>query len=115
MDTQELLPLPPPVFHILIALAEGPRHGYAIMREVSERTAGRLRLGPGTLYGSIKRMLEQGLIEETRARPGEEGGDERRRYYRLTRLGRKAAEAEAARLAAVLKEARACGLLPQRA
>jgi DNA-binding PadR family transcriptional regulator len=114
VDTQELLPLPPPVFHILIALAEGPRHGYAIMREVSERTAGRLRLGPGTLYGSIKRMLEQGLIEETRARPGEDGGDERRRYYRLTRLGRRTAEAEAGRLADVLKEARACGLLPQR-
>ena len=114
MDAQDLLPLPPPVFHILIALAEGPRHGYAIMREVSERTAGRLRLGPGTLYGSIKRMLEQGLIEEARPRPGEEAGDERRRYYRLTRLGRRAAEAEAARLSDVLKEARACGLLPQR-
>ena len=114
MDAQDLLPLPPPVFHILIALAEGPRHGYAIMREVSERTAGRLRLGPGTLYGSIKRMLEQGLIEEARPRPGEEAGDERRRYYRLTRLGRRAAEAEAARLSDLLKEARARGLLPQR-
>jgi len=114
MDIQELLPLPPPVFHILIALAEGSRHGYAIMREVSDRTAGRLRLGPGTLYGSIKRMLEQGLIEETRRPPGEDGGDERRRYYRLTRLGRRAAEAEASRLSDVLKEARACGLLPQR-
>ena len=114
VDNQELLPLPPPVFHILIALAEGPRHGYAIMREVSERTAGRLRLGPGTLYGSIKRMLEQGLIEEVRKHPGEDGGDERRRYYRLTRLGRRTAEAEVARLTLVLKDARACGLLPQR-
>lgn len=114
MDAEELLPLPPPVFHILIALAEGPRHGYAIMREVADRTAGRLRLGPGTLYGSIKRMLEQGLIEEARARPGAEAEDERRRYYRLTRLGRRTAEAEAARLSDVLKEARACGLLPQR-
>jgi len=114
MDTQDLLPLPPPVFHILIALAEGPRHGYAIMREVSERTAGRLKLGPGTLYGSIKRMLDQDLIEEARAPLGEDKGDERRRYYRLTRLGRRAAEAEAARLADVLKEAKACGLLPQR-
>jgi DNA-binding PadR family transcriptional regulator len=114
MDIQELLPLPPPVFHILIALAEGPRHGYAIMREVSDRTAGRLRLGPGTLYGSIKRMLEQGPIEETRRPPGDDGGDERRRYYRLSRLGRRTAEAEASRLTDVLKEAKACGLLPQR-
>lgn len=112
MDAEELLPLPPPVFHILIALAEGPRHGYAIMREVAERTAGRLRLGPGTLYGSIKRMLEQGLIEEARA--SAETGDERRRYYRLTRLGRRTAEAEAARLSDVLREAKAHGLLPQR-
>ena len=112
MDIESLLPLPPPVFHILIALAEGPRHGYAIMREVAERTAGRLRLGPGTLYGSIKRMLEQGLIEEARA--GAETGDERRRYYRLTRLGRRTAEAEAARLSDILREAKAHGLLPQR-
>jgi DNA-binding PadR family transcriptional regulator len=112
MDTESLLPLPPPVFHILIALAEGPRHGYAIMREVSERTKGGLRLGPGTLYGSIKRMLEQGLIEEAPA--GGEAGDERRRYYSLTRRGRRTAGAEAARLSAVLREAKAHGLLPQR-
>jgi DNA-binding PadR family transcriptional regulator len=114
METDELLPLPPPVFHILIALAEGERHGYAIMREVAERTAGRLRMSPGTLYGSIKRMLEQGLIEEVRNRPPAPEDDERRRYYRLTRFGRRAAEAEAARLAEVLKHARAHGLLPQR-
>ena len=111
MDPEELLPLPPAVFHILIGLAEGERHGYAIMREVAERTGGRLKMGPGTLYGSIKRMLEQGLIEEVRQR---RPADERRRYYRLTRFGRRAAEAEAARLAELLKEARAHGLLPQR-
>jgi DNA-binding PadR family transcriptional regulator len=114
MDPEELLPLPPPVFHILIGLAEGERHGYAIMREVAERTGGRLKMGPGTLYGSIKRMLEQGLIEEARQRRPADKDDERRRYYRLTRWGRRAAEAEAARLAELLKEARAHGLLPQR-
>ena len=112
MDPEDLLPLPPPAFHILIALADGPVHGYAIMREVGERTGGRLRLGPGTLYGSIKRMLEQGLIEEARAPAAEDA--ERRRYYRLTRLGRRVAEAETARLADVLREAKAHGLLPQR-
>ena len=114
MDPEELLPLPPAVFHILIGLAEGERHGYAIMREVAERTGGRLKMGPGTLYGSIKRMLEQGLIEEVRQRKPADEDDERRRYYRLTRFGRRAAEAEAARLADLLKEARAHGLLPQR-
>ena len=112
MDPEDLLPLPPPAFHILIALADGPVHGYAIMREVGERTGGRLRLGPGTLYGSIKRMLEQGLIEEARAPAAEDA--ERRRYYRLTRQGRRVAEAETARLADVLREAKAHGLLPQR-
>lgn len=113
MDPEELLPLPPPVFHILIALAEGDRHGYAIMREVAERTGSRLRMSPGTLYGSIKRMLEQDMIEEVQRRPAQED-DERRRYYRLTRLGRRTAEAEATRLSEVLKQARAHGLLPQR-
>lgn len=110
---ERLLPLPPPVFHILIALTEGERHGYAVMHEVAERTGGRLRMSPGTLYGSIKRMLEQDLIEEVQRRGGE-GDDERRRYYRLTRFGRRVAEAEAARLSEVLKQARAHGLLPSR-
>jgi DNA-binding PadR family transcriptional regulator len=112
MNLDELLPLPPPVFHILIALAEGDRHGYAIMREVAERTAGGVRLGPGTLYGSIKRMLEQGLVEEVRPRGA--GDDERRRYYRLTRFGRRVAEAEAGRLHEVLRAAKAHGLLTER-
>jgi DNA-binding PadR family transcriptional regulator len=114
MDPDDLLPLPPPVFHILIALADGDRHGYAIMRDVADRTEGGLRMSPGTLYGSIKRMLEQGLIEEVRERPPAEEDDERRRYYRLTRFGRRTAVAEAARLSALLKKARAHGLSPQR-
>jgi len=114
MNVDDLLPLPPAVFHILVALAPGPAHGYAIMKDVKLRTTGHLRLGPGTLYGSIKRMLEQGLIEEVRARPGSPEDDERRRYYRLTRLGRRAAEAESARLAEILRQAKAHGLLPQR-
>jgi DNA-binding PadR family transcriptional regulator len=114
MDPDDLLPLPPPVFHILIALADGDRHGYAIMRDVADRTEGGLRMSPGTLYGSIKRMLEQGLIEEVKERPPAEEDDERRRYYRLTRFGRRTAVAEAARLSALLKNARAHGLSPQR-
>jgi DNA-binding PadR family transcriptional regulator len=114
VDPEDLLPLPPAVFQILIALAEGDRHGYAIMRDVEVRTDGRLRMSPGTLYGSIKRMLEQGLIEEVRERPPSEEDDERRRYYRLSRFGRRTALAEAARLTALLKQARAHGLSPQR-
>lgn len=112
MDLPRLLPLPSAVFHILIALADGDRHGYAIMQDVAERTGGKLRLSPGTLYGSIKKMLEQGWIEEVRAKSS--GDDERRRYYRLTKLGRRIAEAEASRLADLLKQARAYGLLPQK-
>lgn len=112
MDLDRLLPLPSAVFHILIALADGDRHGYAIMQDVAERTGGKLRLSPGTLYGSIKKMLEQGSIEEVRAKSS--GDDERRRYYRLTKLGRRIAEAEASRLADLLKQARAYGLVPQK-
>lgn len=112
MDLDRLLPLHSAVFHILIALADGDRHGYAIMQDVAERTGGKLRLSPGTLYGSIKKMLEQGWIEEVRAKSS--GDDERRRYYRLTKLGRRIAEAEASRLADLLKQARAYGLVPQK-
>ena len=112
MDLDRLLPLPSAVFHILIALADGDRHGYAIMQDVAERTGGKLRLSPGTLYGSIKKMLEQGWIDEVRAKSS--GDDERRRYYRLTKLGRRIAEAEASRLADLLKQARAYGLAPQK-
>lgn len=107
---EDLLPLTPAVFHILLALAEGERHGYAIMREV--QTAGKMRLGPGTLYGSIRRMLSDGMIEESEARPDPALDDERRRYYRLAPFGRRVAEAEAERLQALTRTAQARGLLP---
>ncbi len=102
-------------FQILLALADAERHGYGIMQEVLQRTGGKVRLGPGTLYGSIKRMLEQGLIVESGERPDPELDDERRRYYRLTAQGRRAAAAEAERLEALLRAARAKKLLPRRA
>ncbi|HUG54095.1 MAG TPA: PadR family transcriptional regulator, partial [Vicinamibacteria bacterium] len=93
----ELLPLPPASFHILLALAEGDRHGYGIIQDVAAHTAGELRLSPGTLYRSVQRMLEQGLIVETRDRPAPELDDERRRYYRITPFGTAVARAEAKR------------------
>ena len=111
-DIERLLPLAPAVLHILIALGEGDRHGYAIMQEVSERTAGKVRMSPGTLYGSIRKMLDEGLIEELFHRGGQD--DERRRYYRVTRFGRAVAAAEAERLTALLHHARLNGLLPRR-
>jgi DNA-binding PadR family transcriptional regulator len=92
-------PLTPPVFHILLALADGERHGYAIMRDVASQTNGSLQMGPGTLYGCLKRMLAAGLVEEADERPDPEIDDERRRYYRMTRLGRESLRAEARRLA----------------
>src|SRR5438094_5587310 len=107
-----LLPLQPAVFHILIALADRNRHGYSIMQDISERTAGKVRLSAGTLYSSIRRMLEQGLIEELKESPDPASSDERRRYYRLTRFGRRAAAAEVERLSAMVKQARATGLVP---
>ena len=106
-EVDKQLPVNPPVFHILLALADGERHGYAIMQEVRERTEGKLSLGPGTLYYSIKRMLANGLIEESAERPTPEADDERRRYYRVTALGRRVAEAEAQRLAELVDLARA--------
>jgi DNA-binding PadR family transcriptional regulator len=93
-----LTPLPPAVFHILLCLAEGERHGYALKREIARRTDGKLTLGPGVLYGSISKMLDQGLIEESDERPDPHLDDERRRYYKLTSFGRKVAYAEAARM-----------------
>jgi DNA-binding PadR family transcriptional regulator len=92
-------PLTPPVFHILLALADGERHGYAIMRDVASQTNGSLQMGPGTLYGCLKRMLAAGLVEEADERPDPAIDDERRRYYRMTRLGRESLRAEAQRLA----------------
>lgn len=106
MPKSKLDPLPSAAFHILLALAEDDLHGYAIMREVAELTKGRVRLGPGTLYGSIKTLLEGGLIQELDERPADEAGGERRRYYRLTPGGRKLARVEAERLADTLRLAR---------
>ncbi len=112
MQVDSLLPLPPAVFHILIALADRDRHGYSIMQDVAARTNGKVSLSAGTLYSSIRRMLEQGLIEELAESPDPSSTDERRRYYRLTRLGRRAAAAEVERLNALLQQARATGLVP---
>ena len=100
------LPLTPAAFHILLVLADGEKHGYAIMREVAEHTHGRMRLGPGSLYGTIKRMLADGWIEESDERPDPELDDERRRYYRITGAGLNAVRAEAERLEQLVTIAR---------
>ena len=110
-DPETLLPLTPAVFHILLALTDGERHGYGIMQEVALRTDGKLRMGPGTLYGSIKRMLADGLIEESGQRPDPTLDDERRRYYRLTDFGQRVARAEAQRLAQLVRVAQVKQLL----
>ncbi|MES1256829.1 MAG: PadR family transcriptional regulator [Acidobacteriota bacterium] len=113
VNPEDFLPLGTAVFHILIALASQDRHGYSIMRDVAERTEGRLKLSPGTLYGAIRRLLEGGVIVELEARPDPAHDDERRRYYRLTSLGHAVASAESARLARLLGQARDCGLVPE--
>ena len=110
---EELLPLTPAVFHILVTLSEGERHGYAIMRQVAADTDGSLQLGPGTLYGCLKRMLSADLIEESDERPDPALDDERRRYYRITDLGVRTVRAEAQRLATAVSAARARRLLPK--
>ena len=112
---ESLLPLQSATFHILMALAEGDLHGYAIIQYVAARTGGDVRLSAGTLYRSIQRMLDQDLIEELHRRPAPEDDDERRRYYRITRLGEAVARAEAGRLANLVKLARASGLVPKSA
>lgn len=99
-------PLTPAVFHILLALADGDKHGYAIMKDVEQQTAGRIKLGPGTLYGTIKRLLAADLIAENGERADPELDDERRRYYRLTAQGRKLAQEESQRLTQAVKAAR---------
>lgn len=114
-DPASLLPLPPATFHILLSLAEDDRHGYAIIQDVAARTDGELKLSAGTLYRSIQRMLEQGLILETRERPDPEEDDERRRYYRITEYGSAVARAEARRLTQLVKFARESGFAPGRA
>ncbi len=113
-DIESILPLTPAAFHILLALADQDRHGYGVMQEVERRTGGDVRLGPGTLYGSIKRLLASGLIAESDERPDPSLDDQRRRYYGLTGLGRRVAEAEAERLAALTEQARAKDLLPRK-
>lgn len=115
LEADALLPLPPATFHILMALAEEDRHGYAILQDVSERTRGEVRLSAGTLYRSIQRMLEQGLLVEVRERPAPELDDERRRYYRITPFGTTVARAETRRLAELIKLARASGFVPRNA
>jgi DNA-binding PadR family transcriptional regulator len=114
-EIDELLPLPPATFHILLAVAEEDRHGYAIIQDVAVRTEGELKLSAGTLYRSIQRMLEQGLLVETRERPAPDEDDERRRYYRITPLGTAVAKAEARRLTQLVRMARARGFAPGRA
>jgi DNA-binding PadR family transcriptional regulator len=110
-NPEDLLPLPVAVFQILIALADRERHGYGIMQDIAARTDEKMRLSPGTLYGSIKRMLEQGLIQESDERPDPALDDERRRYYRITQFGRRVAGGETERLSKLVSQAVA-GLLP---
>ena len=114
-SAEDLLPLPAATFHILMALADGDRHGYGIIQDVAASTEGALKLSAGTLYRSIQRMLEQGLIVETRDRPAPEDDDERRRYYRITPDGAATAREEARRLNNLVKMARAKGFAPGRA
>lgn len=113
IDVDAFLPLLPATFHILMAVADADRHGYAIIQDVAARTGGALRLSAGTLYRSIQRMLEQGLIVESRRRPARALDDERRRYYRITPLGTAVARAEARRLTQLVELAAARGLTPE--
>ncbi|MBC8171140.1 MAG: helix-turn-helix transcriptional regulator [Anaerolineae bacterium] len=110
-DPNSFLPLPPAMLHILLTLAEGEQHGYGIMQAVARRTDGQFKLGPGSLYGSIKKMLEHGWIEEIETRPDTALDDERRRYYRLTAPGERVLRAEANRLASLVNLARERGLV----
>jgi DNA-binding PadR family transcriptional regulator len=112
---EALLPLPPATLHILMALAEEDRHGYAILQDVERRTRGEVRLSAGTLYRSIQRMLEQGLLVETQERPAPEEDDERRRYYRITPFGEAVARAETRRLTELVRLARASGFVARSA
>ena len=105
-DTQKFLPLKPHCFHIMLSLAAGEQHGYGIMQEVLNRTTGKVRLWPATLYGSIKRLTEAELIEESDERPAPELDDARRRYYRLTPLGKRVLEAECDRLQELVRTIR---------
>lgn len=106
-DPADLLPLATAHLHILLALADGEKHGYAVMREVESMTDGEVTMGPGTLYGAIKRLLSAGLVEETDERPDPAIDDQRRRYYRVTGFGARVLAAETARLERLVKTARA--------
>ena len=108
------LPLKPHWFHVLLSLSGQDQHGYGIMQEVLERTDGKVRLWPATLYGTLKRLMEEGLIEESAVRPAEDLDDARRRYYRLTRLGRRVLAAESERLEDLVRIIRAKGALSKR-
>ena len=112
---ESLLPLPAATLHILLAVADADRHGYAIIQEVAARTGGEVTLSAGTLYRSIQRMVELELVEETDSRPAADLDDERRRYYRITPFGQAVARAEVDRLQALVKLARSCGLAARKA
>lgn len=111
-EVNRLLPLSLPIFHMLLSLTEGERHGYALKRAILQRTEGKLNLGSGALYGSINKMLEEGLIEESAERPDSHLDDERRRYYRITSLGQRVVEAETLRLRALVRLAESHLALP---
>jgi DNA-binding PadR family transcriptional regulator len=114
-SVDDLLPLPPAAFHILMAVSDEDRHGYAIIQEIAARTDGAIRMSAGTLYRSIQRMIEQDLIVEVHERPAPELDDERRRYYRLTQFGTAVARAETRRLQNLVRLARASGFVPRNA
>ena len=114
-DVDALLPLPPATFHILMALADEDRHGYAVIQDIASRTDGAIQMSAGTLYRSIQRMIEQELIVEVHERPAPDMDDERRRYYRITRFGEAVARAEARRLQNLVRLARASGFIPRNA
>src|SRR5581483_500064 len=107
---EELLPLTPAIFHILLALADDERHGYSMMQHVAETTDGQIKMGPGTLYGTIKRLLAAKMIEESDERPDPKLDDERRRYYKLTPFGKKVLSAEVSRYSKMVKTAKAVGV-----
>jgi DNA-binding PadR family transcriptional regulator len=113
VEPESMLPLRPSVFHILLALSDGDLHGYGIMQEVAEHTSGQIRLGPGTLYGAIKRLLIDGLIIEADERPDPQLDDERRRYYRLTDFGQRVLKAEVRRISNMVSVAQRKRLIPK--
>jgi DNA-binding PadR family transcriptional regulator len=112
-DPRDFLPLPSAWFHVLLVLAEGEKHGYGIMREVEQISDGTVRMGPGTLYGTLKKLLEIGLVDESGERPDPQMDDQRRRYYRITGLGERVAAAEVHRLATMIERSTLRRLTPR--